>query len=294
MIRAISYTGLEKGPRFLVIGAIHGNEKCGTVACERVMAEIDSGTLKIARGRVTFVPIGNPRAYAENRRYAERNLNRFLVPMLEPDCYEASLGNILCPMLADCDAHLAIHSYTVGGEAFVIVAPNDETESAFARALGPRVMLTGWVEAYARTGRQAKRAGDEESTGSIEYARRNGAIAVNIECGQHDDPQAPDIAYRAIRNALRHFSITDETNEILSIETSLIKVTHVYYHEDGGRFPQSWKHLQTVSKDEILAFRPDGSTINAPDNGVIIMPKENSSNGEEWFYFGVEAEKPQY
>ena len=293
MIKSITYNGLEKGPKFLVIGAIHGNEKCGTLACERVMNEIDNGALKILRGRVTFVPIGNPQAYRDDRRYAERNLNRFLVPMTQPDCYEAQLGNILCPMLADCDVHLAIHSYTVGGNAFVIVGPYEPKEYEFATQLGPRTMLTGWVDAYAKTGK-SKRANDEESTGSIEYARRFGAIAVNIECGQHRDPAAPDVAYHAIRNAMRYLNLTDETATVVPIETSIVKVTHVYYHEEGGKFPHSWKHLEVVKKDQPMAFRADGSAILAPDHGVIIMPKENSSNGEEWFYFGVESEKCEY
>jgi len=288
MIKAVTYTGLEPGPKFLVIGAIHGNEPCGTVGCERVMAELDAGDLQIRRGQVTFVAIGNPRAYAARTRYVERNLNRFLVPMATPDCYEARLGNILCPLLAACDVHLAIHSYTVGGEAFMIVAPNNEKESDFAAHLGPRTVLTGWVEAYANTGRQTE-PGSEESTGSIEYARRHGAVAVNIECGQHEDPQAPEIAYRAIRNALRYLQLTNETGKPTPVAAQLVKVTHVYYAEAQGRLPKNWQHLEAVKKGEPMGFRGDGSAIAAPDDGVIIMPKQNAANGEEWFYFGLKS-----
>lgn len=292
MIRAVTYAGLEPGPKFLVIGAIHGNEKCGTAGCERVMAEIDSGALQITRGQVTFVPIGNPRAYDQDKRFIERNLNRYLVPMAKPDCYEAKLGNILCPMLEVCDVHLAIHSYTVGGEPFIFVSPTDAKEHAFAANLGPHTLLTGWEEAYAATGRKkAAKEKDEESTGSIEYARRHGAMAVNIECGQHKDPHAPEVAYRAIRNALRYLGMTPEPKPepVHLTAPRLVTVTHVFYRDDQGKFPKSWKHLEPVGKGEPLAHLESGETVVALDSGFIIMPKEDCPVGEEWFYFGVET-----
>lgn len=290
MIVAHTFSGLEPGPKFLVIGAIHGNEKCGTVGCNKVIEEINSGALEIKRGSVTFVPIGNPRAYDQDKRFTERNLNRYLVPHPEPDTYEAKLGNILCPMLEACDVHLAIHSYTVGGEPFIFVAPKDEKEHAFAASLGPRTLLTGWEEAYAATGRKSKKADDEEATGSIEYARRHGAMAVNIECGQHKDPQAPGVAYRAIRNALRYLEMTNEPKfEKFSDATRLVTVTHVYYRDDEGKFPKNWKHLEAAKKGDALAFSADGLPIAAPDDGFVIMPKADCPIGEEWFYFGVET-----
>lgn len=289
MIKSVTFAGLEPGPKFLVIGAIHGNEKCGTVGCHRVIEEIESGSLQIKRGVVTFVPIGNPRAYDQDKRFTERNLNRYLVPMQNPDTYEAHLGNILCPMLEACDVHLAIHSYTVGGEPFIFVAPKDDKEHAFAGSLGPRTLLTGWEEAYAATGRTAKKVKDEEATGSIEYARRHGAIAVNIECGQHKDPQAPDVAYRAIRNALRYLNMTNEPPfEKHDGATRLVTVTHVYYRDNEGKYPKNWKHLEAIQRNAPMAFHADGSPIPAPDDGFIIMPKADCPIGEEWFYFGVE------
>ena len=289
LIKAITYAGLEPGPQFFVLGAIHGNEPCGTIGIIRVMDDIDSGKLRIRRGAVSFVPIGNPRAYAQDKRFVERNLNRYLVPITEPGCYEAKLGNLLCPMLEACDVHLSIHSYTVGGEPFIFVAPYDDKEHAFAAALGPRTLLTGWQEAYAATGRKTCIADDEESTGSIEYARRHGAMAVNIECGQHKDPQAPEVAYQAIRNALRYLEMTDEPKlEVPKIPTRLVTVTHVFYRDDLGKFPKPWKHLEAVKKDEAIAYHADGEAIVAPADGFIIMPKEDTPIGEEWFYLGVE------
>src|SRR5260221_13088285 len=76
--KSVSFTGLASGPRLMITGAVHGNETCGTQAIGRVLNEIDSGALKIARGRVTFVPVTNPLAYARKDRIGDRNLNRNL------------------------------------------------------------------------------------------------------------------------------------------------------------------------------------------------------------------------
>jgi len=271
------------------MGAIHGNEKCGTIAIDRVMQEIDTGHLKIVKGEVTFIPISNPKAYEIDQRYYERNLNRYFVPTENPDCYEAKLANILCPILARCDVHLSIHSYTVGGAPFIFVSPTDKREHDFATALGPHTLLTGWTEAYAATGRKAVAMDENEGVGTVEWARRCGAIGVDIECGQHKDPLAPGIAYDAIRNALRYLEIIGEPKQEIKApeKTQLVTMSRVYYRDDAGNFTKSWKHLEPVKKGEALALRADGTPVVAPDDGYVIMPKDNAPIGEEWFYFGT-------
>jgi len=289
MLKSVSYAGLEPGPKLLVLGAVHGNEKCGTAAIHKILGEIDSGKIKVLRGQAVFVPIANPRAHEKDARFTERNLNRYLVPTPNPDSYEARLGNALCPLLEACDVLLDIHSYTVGGAPFIFVSSHDEKEHAFAASLGPYALLTGWAEAYAKTGRKAREEDSEESTGTTEYARRFGAMAATIECGQHKDPAAPEIAYEAIRNALRYLEMTDEPKAAGAPgKAKLVTVTHVFYRDNEGKFPKAWKHLEPVKPGEVLALHADGSAIEAPANGFIIMPKESCPIGEEWFYFGVE------
>ena len=46
--------------------------------------------------------------------------------------------------------------------------------------------------------------------GTTEYMRTQGGYAITLECGQHADPAAPDVAYRAIRNTLAHLGLVDE------------------------------------------------------------------------------------
>ena len=56
-LRTLTYHGLAPGQRLLVLGAVHGNEICGTQAILQLMKELEDGRLTIERGSVTFVPV---------------------------------------------------------------------------------------------------------------------------------------------------------------------------------------------------------------------------------------------
>ena len=47
-LRIHRFAGLLPGPRLVVLGAVHGNETCGTQGIERVLAEF-SGLLPLIR-----------------------------------------------------------------------------------------------------------------------------------------------------------------------------------------------------------------------------------------------------
>ncbi len=289
MIKTFPYKGAQAGPKFLVLGAVHGNEKCGTAGINRVMDELNSGKLKIARGQVTFVPICNPRAYERDVRYTERNLNRYLVPMEKPDCYEAELGNILCPMLAASDVVLDIHSYTIGGPPFISLEDFSAEGLKLAAMLGGEAVLCGWDDAYAAAGRAE--TNPNESIGTTGYARRQGATAVLIECGQHKDPASSEVAYHAIRNALRYLNLTDEPKQEITLNpVRLVKLKDVFFRQDsGGKFTQHWQHLQPVKKGDVLAIDGSGREIRAPQDSLVLLPHANVDIGGEWLYLGVET-----
>jgi uncharacterized membrane protein YphA (DoxX/SURF4 family) len=98
--KSVAYAAVAPGPRLIVLGAVHGNETCGTKGIARVIAEIDAGDLVPSAGRVTFVPVTNPLAYANQRRTGDRNLNRKLAPTDAPREFEDHVANWLCPLLA--------------------------------------------------------------------------------------------------------------------------------------------------------------------------------------------------
>jgi predicted deacylase len=127
-----TFEGSAQGPRFVVFGGVHGNEKCGPQAINRIMDLIRSGDIRITGGKVTFVPICNPLAYEKNVRFVERNLNRFFYPKETIKDYEDNLDLILCPVAAQADYLLDLHSYTSQGGAFIFLENLDEKNILFA------------------------------------------------------------------------------------------------------------------------------------------------------------------
>jgi len=304
-----TFHGLEAGPRLIVLGAVHGNEIGGTRGIERVLDELARGDLVIVRGTVTFVPITNPLAYALKRRAGDRNLNRNLRPVAEPQDYEDRIANVLCPLLAAHDVLLDLHSFHTGGEPFAMLGPqdNDGTLEAFSHAaaeealalrLGARRLVEGWLDTYA-TGvrkRLARTAPTERAhllstdpdygIGTTEYMRRMGGYAVTLECGQHDDPAAPEFAWRAIRNTLAHLKLVEEPAPAARDSFELLRLTEVIdrLHPDD-QFARAWSSFDPVSAGDAIGTRHDGTPVIAPQDGYIVFPNPSSTPGNEWFYF---------
>ena len=98
--------------------------------------DIDTGALAIARGRVTFVPVTNPLAYAKGERSGERNLNRNLGPVENPADFEDRVANWLCPLLGQHQVLLDLHSTRADAGPFAMPGPRDNDGPSEPIALG--------------------------------------------------------------------------------------------------------------------------------------------------------------
>ena len=304
--KSSTYTALEPGVKLIVTGAVHGNETCGTKAILRIMQEIDSGNLHIKRGTVTFVPITNPLAYALNRRAGDRNLNRNLFPNENPQDFEDRVANWLCPLLASHDVLLDLHSFNAASEPFVMVGPrnNDgelepfkhaEKERAMARRLGVRRFVDGWLRTYGSGVQRRMGKGDNAELqlhlrygmGTTEYMRSTGGYALTLECGQHADPAAPDVAYRAIMNVLAFQGIIDAPDPEPIALDQMEALSMVEVHDklaSGDQFSRTWSSFDPVRAGEQIGTRADGSPVLAPFDGRILFPDVNAGPNQEWFY----------
>src|SRR5438105_1163307 len=123
------FRGSQDGPRLLILGAVHGNEKCGAIAIERTLKQLATGELRVQRGQLTLVPVTNRMAYERNQRAGDRNLNRNLQRTATPRDNEDRIANELCPLLEAHDVLLDLHSFHSPGQPFVMVGPEDNTGS---------------------------------------------------------------------------------------------------------------------------------------------------------------------
>lgn len=301
--QSVSFTGLAPGARLIVLGAVHGNETCGTQAIRRVIGEIESGQLDIVAGHVTFVPVTNPLAYLRHQRMGDRNLNRNLVPTDTPAEFEDRVANWLCPLLAQHDALLDLHSFHTEGEPFVMLGPEDNTgtlepftraaeESALAVRLGVHRFVDGWLDTYAAgvarrlaAGATSREADVHYGVGTTEYMRAQGGIALTLECGQHDDPAAPEVAYRAIHNTLAQMKLTAAPVPQPVRVTEALRLYRVIdrAHADDA-FARDWCSFDHVHAGEVVGTRHDGTPVLADSEGYVVFPNPGALPGQEWFY----------
>lgn len=307
--RSVTYSGRKPGPRLIVTGAVHGNETCGTQGIHRVMNELDSGKMHIATGSVTFVPVTNPLAYERGLRMGDRNLNRNLYPIATPLDYEDHIANWLCPLLAQHDVLLDLHSFAAGTAAFAMVGPLDNAgtlqpfthahaEEAMALHLGVRRFVDGWLDTYAtgveRRAAETRAKGLPLNTlntdarygvGTTEYMRSVGGYAITLECGQHDDPTAPQAAYDAICNTMALLGVSNAPAPQSVDQTEALSIYDVIdknHPEDS--FSRAWISFDRLVKGDLIATRFDGTKMVAECDGFIVFPNAKAEPGHEWYY----------
>jgi uncharacterized protein len=303
-LRAHHFAGFEPGPKLIVLGAVHGNEVAGTRGIERVLAELDAGQWRIERGSLTLVPVTNALAYAQGTRNGQRNLNRRLQPTDAPRDHEDRIANLLCPWLAAHDVLLDLHSFRSAGEPFVMRGPadNDGTLEPFAQAatearlaahLGPRRIVDGWMSAYAQGAARRRTRGlpDAEPSygiGTTEYMRSQGGCALTLECGQHADPQGPQVAYRAIRQAVACLGLADVPLQPPAPPFECLSLVTVIDREHADdRFAREWKSFDALRQGDVIAHRHDGTPLVAEHDGRIVFPDPGALPGREWFYLAA-------
>lgn len=296
--------GQQPGVRLIITGAVHGNETCGTKAIRRILQQLDSSELLLHRGSVTFVPVTNPLAYAKGERNGERNLNRNLFPNSDPQDFEDHVANWLCPLLAQHDVLLDLHSFSGTGEPFVMVGPrnndgplepfkHEQQERALARRLGVRRFVDGWLRTYG-AGVQRRLSGSSElqtvlryGMGTTEYMRSVGGYALTLECGRHDDPQAPEVAYRAIVNTLAFLGMIDapEPAPVGAEQMEALSMISVYdkQHADD-QFSRPWASFDPVRQGEQIGRRVDGTPVLAEFDCRILFPDADAEANSEWYY----------
>ncbi len=306
--KSVCCAGRAPGTRLIVLGAVHGNETCGTRGIERVLADLDRGVLRLMAGSVTFVPVANALAYAQGRRTGDRNLNRALQPTAAPREFEDHVANWLCPLLAAHEVLLDLHSFQGAAPPFVMVGPTDNDgalepfalatrEEAMVRCLGVTRAVDGWLGTYADGVARRRRLAEADGlagtleldarygVGTTEYMRSVGGCALTLECGGHDDAASVEVAYRAIRHTLAHLGLSDEPPPAPAAAIEALSLTEVVDKVDAGdAFARDWRSFDALRAGELIGTRASGEPLHAPHDGWIVFPFAAAQPRQEWFY----------
>jgi hypothetical protein len=169
-----------------------------------------------------------------------------------------------------------------------------DAERALARHLGVRRFVTGWMAAYGGGVQRRVRGSAAEletvlryGVGTTEYMRSTGGYALTLECGQHRDPQAPQVAYRAIINTLAFLQLIAAPAPLPvaadAMEALQMVVVHDKQHADD-QFVRAWASFDPVQEGEQIGTRADGTPVVAEFSGRILFPDANAAANSEWYY----------
>ncbi|MGH6640096.1 MAG: succinylglutamate desuccinylase, partial [Polaromonas sp.] len=122
--------------------------------------------------------------------------------------------------------------------------------------------------------------------GTTEYMRSRGGYAVTLECGQHDDPQAVQVARHAILQTLALLGITSLPLAPVQAGREILRLVDVTDREHAGdRFSREWRSFDAVKAGEVIGVRYSGAEVKAPADGFVVFPNPRGEVAQEWFYF---------
>jgi len=278
LIDAIRFEGPEPGPKVLFLGGVHGDERPGILALEKLIKELRDGRLQLLKGRVTIAARVNAESAARGVHQIDENLNRIVRVHAVPSTHERRLANELVAHIDAADVVLDLHGTHAPTTPFAFLDDESPENRAWAAALGVDVLLLGWPALYA--------GGDSVTTTG--YAQSRGKRALTIEVGQNEDAGSARLGYAFALRSLVHFGLTTPVSPPGPARE--LRLTRVFLREREGAFARPWKNFDPVKKSEVLARYADGAEVAAPEDAFVIMPYDAAKIGEEWFYLAAPAQ----
>jgi predicted deacylase len=270
------------GPRVTVQALTHGNEVCGAISNDWLLHE----GVRPVRGTltITFANIDAYRTFDPADPFASRCMDEDFNRLWSADVLDGprqsrdlARARALRQVYDDTDYLLDLHSMTDPCPPLALAGRQQKgLELAQAVGVPQHIVIDG---GHAAGKRLRDYAAFDDPTDP-----RN---ALLVECGQHWERAAPEVAKQSTLRFLRHFGLIDGD----FLETHLaaapprqraIEVTDVVtITTDQFAFAQPVAGLAVISKAGSLLARDGGHDVRTPyDDAVLIMPTRRPKKGE--------------
>ena len=271
-------------PHLAIVGAIHGNERCGLSAIARLADELTSGEVALRSGTLYLIH-GNPAATEEHRRYTRDgvDLNRVFdyrfVDELAVERWEREHHRAieLRSIFQGIDAVLDLHSASAPTPPFAI-ASRVAASAPFAFALGLPYVTFGW-DGPGMLGEQVL----------LSQLTRRELPGVAVECGQHDDPQAAQVAYLASRRALAYLGMAELPAGLPPAPPArrLIVRAAVKRMSASFRFDRPLAGMERLDPGTVIGHG-DHLALSVRNPCYAIMPNDDVPVGDDLLYIAEE------
>ena len=278
-----TFASERPGPHVTIQALTHGNEVCGAISNDWLLRE----SVRPTRGTLTLT-FANVAAYRSfnaadpfTSRCVDEDFNRLWTaetldgPRLSSDLVRA---RELRPVYDETDFLLDLHSMTDPCVPLGLAGQQRKgLELAFAIGVPQHII----IDAGHKAGRRLR---DYAAFDDPESPRN----ALLVECGQHWERAAPEVAKQATLRFLRHFGMADSAfleahlDARPSTPQRAIEITHVVtIATDAFQFERAMDGLEVVPKGgTLLAHDGDAEVFSPYDDSVLVMPTRRPKKGE--------------
>ena len=297
------YEGAERGPLYICIGAMHGNEPAGVRAIDLVLKMLEVEPIRnpgfVFRGRLIGL-VGNRRAYESGVRFISRDLNRSfdaealvriqnspLENLNSEDLEFLELTDVISAEIRDYKPErivlLDLHTTSSHGGIFTI-----------CRDIGRDIELGAAIHAPIVLGILAGLKGT-----TLHYFISDNlgidTIPITFESGQHEEGMAVNRAVAGIISCMKaigcvkpedvenhHEKILIEYGEKLPRVTTLVR-HHTISEGDGFEMALGYSNFQPIASGEEVAKDNNGPIIVKEEGTRILMPLYQKQGDDGFF-----------
>lgn len=286
-----TFTASAPGPHIMILAATHGNEVCGAIAVDRLLND----AVRPKRGRLTLA-FHNAAAYLRfdpknpnATRFVDEDLNRvWSNERLDgPDkSVELERARAMRPIIDTVDVLLDLHSMDTYAAPLMLIH-GLEKEKKMAKRVGyPRDVICG--------------QGHVKGRRLIEYATfndpKNDKTAVLVECGQHWEKKAADVAMDSCLYFLKALDAIDPayiSKNLVTKQPAPQRMLEVSGGRDANTDEFRWSRpfigLEEFPKAGTVIAMDGETPVTTPhDRCVLIMPRRIPKKGERVLRFGRE------
>jgi len=276
------FEGARPGPHVTIQALTHGNEVCGAICNDWLLRE----AVRPVRGTLTltFANVDAYLAFDPADPFASRCVDEDFNRLWSPDVLDGprqsrdlARARALRPVYDATDYLLDLHSMTDPCPPLAL-AGQQQKGLELAQAVGVPQHIV--IDKGHAAGKRLRDYGPFDDPTDP----RN---ALLIECGQHWERAAPEVAKQAALRFLRHFGLIDAAFLDAHLAAApprqqAIEVTHVVtITSEAFGFVQPVAGLTVIPTGGSLLANDGERAIHTPyDNAVLIMPTRKPKKGE--------------
>ncbi len=271
----------KPGPNVMISAIVHGNEPCGAIALDRLLKRDTrpaAGTLTLAFMNIDAYEAFDP-SDPNATRWIEEDFNRIWDKEVlegDRDSVELRRAREIRPALADIDCLLDIHSMQHLAPPLMMTGRHARAK-ALAAAVGVPERVVG-------------DAGHAEGRRMRDYGAFDGPsaqkTALLIECGQHWQPAAGDLAKKSaarflVATGVLTCDILREFSDVPPSQSVFTVVEAITIQSEKFVFAQPFSGGEIIArKGTLIGHDGDQPVVTPEDDIMLVMPSKRLWRGQ--------------